>query len=87
MFNQDLTWKIRTFSDSFRCPMSKSKIVVSVEKVKKTDQNVVALLPPSELTDDTEYVIVGAHYDHIGYGEIGSLATKRRRRTNSQWGR
>ena len=52
------------------------KIVVSIEKVKKTDQNVVALLPPPELTDDTEYVVVGAHYDHIGYGEIGSLARK-----------
>ena len=54
----------------------KVKIVVSVEKVKKTDQNVVALLPPPELTDETEYVIVGAHYDHIGHGEVGSLARK-----------
>ena len=54
----------------------KVKIVVSVEKVKKTDKNVVGLLSPSELTDDTEYVIIGAHYDHIGHGEIGSLARK-----------
>ena len=54
----------------------KIKIVVSIEKVKKTDQNVVALLSPPNLTDETEYVIVGAHYDHIGYGEIGSLAGK-----------
>ena len=64
------------FLGQFPLPDVKVKIVVSVEKVKKTDQNVVALLPPSELTDDTEYVIVGAHYDHIGYGEIGSLARK-----------
>ena len=54
----------------------KVKIVVSVEKVKKTDRNVVAMLAPAQLTDDTEYVVVGAHYDHIGYGEIGSLARK-----------
>ena len=52
------------------------KIVVSIEKVKKTDRNVFALLPPSESTENTEYVVVGAHYDHIGHGEIGSLAWK-----------
>ena len=64
------------FLGQFPLPGVTVKIVVSVEKVKKTDQNVVALLPPPELTDDTEYVIVGAHYDHIGHGEIGSLARK-----------
>ena len=64
------------FLGQFPLPGVTVKIVVSVEKVKKTDQNVVALLPPPELTDDTEYVIVGAHYDHIGHGEIGSLAGK-----------
>ena len=62
------------FLGQFPLPNVKIRIVVSVEKVKKTDQNVVALLPPPELTDNTEYVIVGAHYDHIGHGEIGSLA-------------
>ena len=64
------------FLGQFPLPDVKIKVVVSVEKVKKTDQNVVALLAPPELTDETEYIIVGAHYDHIGYGEIGSLARK-----------
>ena len=64
------------FLGRFPLPDVKIKLVVSVEKVKKTDQNVVALLAPPELTDETEYVIVGAHYDHIGHGEIGSLARK-----------
>ena len=64
------------FLGQFPLPEVKVKIVVSVEKVKKTDQNVVALLAPSELTAETEYIIVGGHYDHIGRGEIGSLARK-----------
>lgn len=64
------------FLGQFPLPDVNIRIVASIEKVKKTDQNVVALLPPPELTDDTEYVIVGAHYDHIGRGEIGSLARK-----------
>jgi len=64
------------FLGQFPLPDVTAKIVVSVEKVKKTDNNVVALLPPTQLTDDAEYVVVGAHYDHSGYGEIGSLAGK-----------
>ena len=64
------------FLGQFPLPDVKVNIVVSVEKVKKTDQNVVALLAPPELTDETEYIVVGAHYDHIGRGEIGSLARK-----------
>ena len=64
------------FLGQFPLPDVTVKIVVSVEKVKKTDKNVVALLPPTQLTDNIEYVVVGAHYDHIGYGEIGSLAGK-----------
>ena len=64
------------FLGQFPLPDVKVKIVVSIEKVKKTDQNVIGLLSPQALTDDTEYIIVGAHYDHIGHGEIGSLARK-----------
>ena len=64
------------FVGQFPVPDVKVKIVVSIEKVKKTDQNVVAVLSPLESTENTEYVIVGAHYDHIGHGEIGSLARK-----------
>ncbi len=64
------------FVGQFALPDVKVKITVSIEKVKKKDRNVVALLPAVETNDETEYVIVGAHYDHIGYGETGSLARK-----------
>ena len=58
----------------FLLPDVKIKIVASLEKVKKSDNNVLAMLPPTHQTDENEYIIVGAHYDHIGYGEVGSLA-------------
>ena len=72
------------FVGQFPLPDVKVKIVVSVEKVKKTDRNVVAMLPPvvqileevGQSPPPIEYIIVGAHYDHIGHGEIGSLARK-----------
>jgi hypothetical protein len=36
--------------------------------------NVVALIPGSSPTLADEYVVVGAHYDHLGFGGEGSLA-------------
>ena len=76
------------FIGQFPLPDVTIKITVSVERVKKTGRNVIALLPPvgsegepsaldaagSHL--DTEYIVIGAHYDGLGYGEIGSLARK-----------
>lgn len=62
------------FVGQFPLPDVKIKIAASIEKIRKTDNNVLAMLPPTHQTVDSEYIIVGAHYDHIGYGEIGSLA-------------
>ncbi len=61
---------------SFPLSGVKIKLTTAVERIKKTDRNVLALLPPSNITTNVEYVVVGAHYDHIGHGEIGSLAHK-----------
>lgn len=58
----------------FLIPNVKIKIVASLEKVKKSDNNILAMLPPTNQSDENEYIIVGAHYDHIGYGEVGSMA-------------
>ena len=58
----------------FLLPDVRIKIAASLEKVKKSDNNVLAMLPPTHQTDENEYIIVGAHYDHIGYGEVGSMA-------------
>ncbi|MCG9126810.1 M28 family peptidase [Candidatus Poribacteria bacterium] len=64
------------FLGQFPLPNVKLKIVVSIEKVKKTDNNVLAKFSPDQTTGTPEYIVVGAHYDHIGHGEIGSLARK-----------
>jgi len=46
---------------------------VVVERVQQELKNVVALLP-GEGNLAHEYVVVGAHYDHLGMGGPGSLA-------------
>lgn len=47
-----------------------ARLVTSLKKRYTTTRNVIAILPGEELPG--EYVIIGAHYDHIGHGEIGS---------------
>jgi len=46
----------------------------STEIIKQevTTQNVIALLPGSDPTLKDEYIVVGAHYDHLGWGGKGS---------------
>lgn len=41
-------------------------LAVSLRREVRTVRNVVAMLPGRKLPD--EYVVVGAHYDHIGHG-------------------
>jgi hypothetical protein len=43
---------------------------VGIVRLKKSDANVVGMIPPSGGSD--EYIIVGAHYDHLGHGGSGS---------------
>jgi len=43
---------------------------VNIEKTRATVNNVLAYLPGK--TD--EYIVIGAHYDHLGYGNVDSLA-------------
>lgn len=38
---------------------------------KRLSKNVAALLQGTD--DSDEFIIIGAHYDHLGYGEFGSL--------------
>ena len=51
----------------------KVKIAAAVEHIHKTDRNVIACIPGE--TD--EWIVVGAHYDHLGLGNgNSSLARK-----------
>jgi Tol biopolymer transport system component len=65
------------------------KVSTSVERIKKTDRNVIAVLPPvaqpSRLSSDgqaglppheAEYIMLGAHFDHLGRGETGGFGIK-----------
>ncbi len=56
----------------FVLPKVQMKLACAVEHLKKKDSDVIALLPPAPGGSD-EYVVVGAHYDHLGHGGSNSL--------------
>ena len=53
----------------FVLPQTRVKLATGVEHIRKTDRNVIAFIPP---VGTDEYVLVGAHYDHLGRGAAGS---------------
>lgn len=58
-------------SFSFEIPLEVNADVDVVFQTART-QNVVALLPGADPALTNEYVIIGAHYDHLGMGGPGS---------------
>jgi hypothetical protein len=66
----------------FVLPKVKVRLRATVEHLKKTDRNVIGLLPAmgSDLerkNGRAEYVLVGAHYDHLGHGESGNAMERK----------
>jgi len=55
---------------SFELPGVEVQENVDVERAVKTVHNVVGYLPGST----SEYIVIGAHYDHLGLGEQFSMA-------------
>jgi hypothetical protein len=47
-------------------------ITTAVDHLRKSDRNVIGILPPVDPSVN-EYVLVGAHYDHLGLGERGAM--------------
>ena len=50
-----------------------ARISVGMRRIEKRVENVAAVIPGAGPHAD-EYVVVGAHYDHLGHGGPGSLA-------------
>jgi hypothetical protein len=55
------------------------RLATGVEHIRKPDQNVLGLLPPGGTlasAGPAEYLMAGAHYDHLGRGESGAMNRK-----------
>jgi hypothetical protein len=58
---------------TFALPKVKATLACGIEHLKKSDSNVVAYIPPAQESVSNEYIVVGAHYDHLGHGGSSSL--------------
>jgi hypothetical protein len=53
------------------------EFAVKLNRIRKADRNVIGLLhPPHSSSSAKEYIVLGAHYDHLGYGEHGGFQVK-----------
>lgn len=60
----------------FEFPDVELALEVKIEREQRRGRNVVGLLPGDAQLADRPYVVVGAHYDHLGHGTGGnSLAS------------
>ncbi|MEO6872868.1 MAG: M28 family peptidase [Chthoniobacterales bacterium] len=57
----------------FILPKVKVNLACGIDHLKKTDANIVGYLPPAQESPNAEYIVVGAHYDHLGHGGSSSL--------------
>ena len=67
------------FEGSFAMTGAAVSMKTGVERQISNDNNVFAMLPPAGDAKVAEYVLVGAHYDHLGYGDNNSLAKNEER--------
>ncbi len=58
---------------SFALPRVRMTLQTDVDFVKSPTYNVVGILPGSDPQLQQQYLVVGAHYDHLGWGKYGSL--------------
>jgi len=65
--------KLNTTHSSVSAPLGiRVQMKTEVISDKAETRNIIGFLPPAAATDSPEYVIVGAHYDHLGMGGPGS---------------
>ncbi|GBC93115.1 Aminopeptidase YwaD [bacterium HR15] len=72
----DAIEKIKTARQPISQPIPNLRVEMSagIEPRKGIARNVIGFLPGSDPTKREEIIVIGAHYDHIGFGEVGSLA-------------
>ncbi len=57
---------------SLALPGAKLSVQVSLEEERERAENVVAILPGKGPQSQQDYLVIGAHYDHLGLGHYGA---------------
>ncbi len=62
---------------SFELPLVQATITVELETIEVEIPNVIGYLRGKDPAYAHEHIILGAHFDHLGWGSFGSLAASR----------
>ena len=54
--------------NSFEINNTKMELTVNLEQIKKSTSNIIGFVPGTNTSFSDEYIIVGAHFDHLGFG-------------------
>jgi len=55
---------------------ARAKLQVTLEEIRERTDNVVGILPGRDPGLAAESIVVGAHYDHLGFGHFGAREAK-----------
>ncbi|MDP2603069.1 MAG: M20/M25/M40 family metallo-hydrolase [Deltaproteobacteria bacterium] len=58
---------------SMALPGAQIALQVTVEEVRQRAENVVGILPGADTALKDQNIVIGAHYDHLGFGHFGTL--------------
>ena len=53
-------------------PAARAALRVSLEEIRRRTENIVGILPGSDPILKDENIVIGAHYDHVGFGHYGT---------------
>jgi len=60
----------------FELPDTEVTVSVAVEREKRTAYNIAGYFPSDSPTADKPFVLLGAHFDHLGFGDHGNSLAK-----------
>jgi aminopeptidase YwaD len=57
---------------SMALPGAQAALTVTLEEIRAQADNVVGIIPGSDPHLKNEHIVIGAHYDHLGFGHYGT---------------
>jgi hypothetical protein len=57
---------------SVALPNAKVTLAVTLEEFRERAENIVGFIPGSDPRLKNQHIVIGAHYDHLGFGHYGS---------------
>jgi aminopeptidase YwaD len=52
------------------------KLQVTLQEIRERTENVIGILPGADPELARQDIVIGAHYDHLGFGHFGALSAK-----------